>query len=1191
MAVISATIKVVDLMSSALEKMSDYGEKALEKWESAGEAADEALSRAADGAEEMAESADGAASSTDYWTDALGNYDKSAMEAVYSTEELVEMGYKTEDALSDAADAADDAAKQIEDVGEESEAAGKKSEKFGEDSKSAVQSLNSILTTAGIVIALKEIGTVFIECSDAAAEFETQLAKVSTIADTSQASMDTLSSEITDLSMDTGQAVNDLTDATYQALSAGVETANAVSFAGTATELAVGGFTEAATAVDVLTTALNAYNLETDQATEIADMLVTTQNLGKTTVDELATSVGKVIPLASAYGVEMDNLSTAYAVMTANGIATAESTTYLKSMLTELGDSSSTVAGVLEEETGQSFAELTESGYSLGDVLEVLGDSVDGNTTKFNEMWSSTEAGVGALSLFNSGAERYNTVLNEMQDSAGATAAAYEAMTDTTEYTEQRLSIAAENLGISFGNVLNPALNDLREAGADVLNWMSEVVDEHPAVAAAAVGLTVGVTTLAAALAVYEAKQTIASIKTAASAVAHIANAGAATADAAATVGATVATEGFTAALLANPIGLIVAGVAALATGIYVLAKAMSDEDEEREALTATSREQYDQLQDLNAEYEKAVEEHGEISTEADRLRYQMDDLNDSFEANKQTVEEFTAECDALAESHDKLIASYEESTTEIKNTELGTLALIQKLEDLATSSDTSTTAVEQMEAVIAQLNEDLPGLSLSYEDVTTNIDSMVEALKKAAEQQAQDELKSESQETYVALLKEQAQLEDEITKAEANLNAEREAQGMYYDEVMDQWTNSSYTEDSPWASWTTDLDEYNEALDTLNVSYAENQDKMKEIERQWEDIAAAEQEAAKAQVSYEDAVSTAISSTQDAIKELAIAYDDAYDAALSSIQGQYSLWDEAAGVVATSADTINSNLESQATYWQNYNSNLENLADRSDDIEGLSDVIASFADGSSDSVNAIAGMADASDEDLAAMVQSWQKLQEEQDNASDSIAQLETDFADKMDEIEQDMAKSIGEMTMDTEAKKAAKDTIQAYIDEIESMTDEAHDAAAAVAAAASSALGGTVTTGVTVEANAGGTTNAADVFIAGEDGPELIVGAGGSTVFPADETERILDAAGSVPVSTSVPADYDDTSQNASKDNLSEEKKITIEIAGSGEISVDSSVSKDSLLDLMITNIRPILMNVLKQEVFEEGDLSYDF
>lgn len=115
--------------------------------------------------------------------------------------------------------------------------------------------------------------------------------------------------------------------------------------------------------------------------------------------------------------------------------------------------------------------------------------------------------------------------------------------------------------------------------------------------------------------------------------------------------------------------------------------------------------------------------------------------------------------------------------------------------------------------------------------------------------------------------------------------------------------------------------------------------------------------------------------------------------AALQSVSGQYSLWDEATKVVATSAGSINTALESQITYWQNYNANLQSLTDRSADIEGLSDMIASFADGSSDSVNAIAGMAGATDEQLADMVANWQTLQEEQENVSGSIAGFKNGF------------------------------------------------------------------------------------------------------------------------------------------------------------------------------------------------------
>ena len=92
--------------------------------------------------------------------------------------------------------------------------------------------------------------------------------------------------------------IRDSSEAVYSAISAGVDTAHAVEFVEKATRLAAGGFTESQTAVDVLTTALNAYGLSVAETERVSDILITTQNLGKTTVNELAASVGKVIPLS-----------------------------------------------------------------------------------------------------------------------------------------------------------------------------------------------------------------------------------------------------------------------------------------------------------------------------------------------------------------------------------------------------------------------------------------------------------------------------------------------------------------------------------------------------------------------------------------------------------------------------------------------------------------------------------------------------------------------------------------------------------------------------------------------------------------------------------------------------------------------------------------------------------------------------
>ena len=352
------------------------------------------------------------------------------------------------------------------------------------DTSGVTQGISSMTVAAGNLISdfAKSAGSQLAGIAKSAGSigsaFETSLAKVTTIADTSKLSTQQLSDQITAMSSKMGVAASDIAEATYQAISAGQDTSNAVAFAGQASKLAAAGFTSSSSAVDILTTALNAYGMSADQATHVSDVLLTTQNLGKTSVDELSASMGKVIPLAAAYGVSVENLSSGLAVMTANGIATAEATTYTKSMLNELGDSGSTVGKILQKQTGKSFAQLNAEGKSLGDVLQILYNSVGGNSTAFAGLWSSVEAGTGALSLASGGADKFNSVLAQMQDSAGATEAAYETMTDTFQHKVESLQTLAENLGISLYNSMEGSLSDVAQWGIDCLTQLSTALTE-----------------------------------------------------------------------------------------------------------------------------------------------------------------------------------------------------------------------------------------------------------------------------------------------------------------------------------------------------------------------------------------------------------------------------------------------------------------------------------------------------------------------------------------------------------------------------------------------------------------------------------------------------------------------------------------------------------------------------------------
>lgn len=356
---------------------------------------------------------------------------------------------------------------------------GKISEVLGGEAVSAGRSSGislgkSLVGALGKVMAAAGVGKMLQSAFTGGSAFETAVAKVGTIADTTKVPLESLRGEILNVSGSMGIAAGDIAEAAYQAISAGQDTGNAVAFAGQASKLAAAGFTSSASAVDILTTALNAYGLGADQTSHISDVLLTTQNLGKTSVDQLAGSMGRVIPLAAAYGVSIENLSSGLAIMTANGIATAEASTYTKSMLNELGDTGSTVGKILKAETGQSFAELNADGKSLGDVLQVLYDHVGGNSTAFAGLWSSVEAGTGALSLASSGADKFNGVLAQMQADSNLTETAYATMTDTMAHRMDALKTNAQNLGIALFDSVSGKLCEAVDLANGYLQTLSD---------------------------------------------------------------------------------------------------------------------------------------------------------------------------------------------------------------------------------------------------------------------------------------------------------------------------------------------------------------------------------------------------------------------------------------------------------------------------------------------------------------------------------------------------------------------------------------------------------------------------------------------------------------------------------------------------------------------------------------------
>lgn len=349
----------------------------------------------------------------------------------------------------------------------------------------------------GITVPIVAAGTASVKL---ATDAETSFAKVSTIADETVLSYDKLKKGVTSASRDSGVEITEFNEALYSSLSAGVESGKAIEFTTGMVKLARGGFTDTAKAVDVVTSVLNAYGLSADDATSISDKLILTQNIGKTTVDELAGSLGRIIPSAKAAGVGMDDVGTTMAILTKRGIQTAEATTYYNGMLNELSKSGSIADKTLRDMSGKGFTQLVEEGKPVTEILQMLKDEAEKNGKSLADMFGSMEGGKAALSIMSDGGKEYNEVLETMKNSSGTAQTAFDKMDVTPAVKMQKEFNKLKLAGIDVGAKLLPVvtqgvtlIGDLAEKFAKLSPEQQETIIKTLAFAAATGPLLKGV--------------------------------------------------------------------------------------------------------------------------------------------------------------------------------------------------------------------------------------------------------------------------------------------------------------------------------------------------------------------------------------------------------------------------------------------------------------------------------------------------------------------------------------------------------------------------------------------------------------------------------------------------------------------------------------------------------------------------
>lgn len=748
---------------------------------------------------------------------------------------------------------------------------------------------------------------------------------------------------------------------------------------------------------------------------------------------------------------------------------------------------------------------------ALQDTITEIANMKDSSeaTTKAVEVFGS-KVGVDFARAIRDGAITTDTLTGSLDEAAGTlerTAAAGESLSEKWEKANNKMTVA-------FTQTLEPTIHDASAELAELWGNVGDFLSEHPNVVKALTAVGAGLGAVAVGVAGVSAATIFAST--------------------------TVQTFLMTMAPFAPGLLAAAAAVTAVTAAVTMLGNKYEDTYDEAMSMTATTAAQTKELESLKEQYDKACRTYGSTSDQASTLKYRIDELSDSLENNGQSVDEYVSNLDSVISKHNDLIDSFGSNTQAIHNSEVENLALAAQLDALASSTGNSAEKQAQMETIINELNGSIDGLNLTYEDLTENQNKAIASVKEMAKQQAEQELQKEKYQEYVDLLKQQAteqetikENNDAIAAAQERVN---EAQKVYDDYIADLYAQDPTgmaTISAQWSEQAANLNAANEELQKYQDKQGELQkalddtsDRLEVIDRYYTQQAEDAKAAGSEIVSQQEAVSQAYNDVRADVEKLCEAYDAAYKAAKDSFEGQFGLFDEAS---TKSEDYLNASvaaaqaaLDSQLNYWNTYTANIETLKGTSYQDLGITEdnykaLMSYVQDGSEQAAGLAASMVKAinsgNKDAVSKLANTLADVAAKQDEAAQATADWVTGYEKQLDEFERKMLDTVEGMDMSLSAKAQAEKTLDGYIQGIKNGKKDAVAAAKDVAASVAAALqnGSTYTPTTptpTVPGHAGGTTDAEDVFIAGEEGPELIVGKQGSTVFPAEETEKIIDA-----------------------------------------------------------------------------------
>ena len=273
------------------------------------------------------------------------------------------------------------------------------------------------------------------------ADFEQSMAKVQAISGATGEDFAALTKTAKDLGISTRFAASEVSDLMLNYSKLGFSSDEIQKITGATLDLALATGEDLARSAEVAGSTLRAFGLDATEMVHLTDVMANSFSSSALDLDKFSESMKYVAPVAKKANVSLEETTAMLSVLANNGIKGSQAGTALRRIITEIGASG--------KPTTVALKELAASGLDLAGATDEVGKNA-----------------MSALLVLADGAEQidplteaYKTQTNVAKDMAAI-------MDDTLEGAMMRLKSATEGLGISFGEVMAPAVS----AAADVLS-------------------------------------------------------------------------------------------------------------------------------------------------------------------------------------------------------------------------------------------------------------------------------------------------------------------------------------------------------------------------------------------------------------------------------------------------------------------------------------------------------------------------------------------------------------------------------------------------------------------------------------------------------------------------------------------------------------------------------------------------